>query len=206
MKTPNKLKIAITGNIGSGKTMFSKTIIEKGFNVINVDELSKQLLVSDKKIKDKIIHEFGEKSYSGENVNKKYLAEKVFSSPDLVLKMNSIVHPAVKKELESRMNEILKNNNIVFAEAALIYEADMEKMFDYVILITANKSLRIKRKIDIDKFSVEQFEKRELNQIPDEEKKKRADLIFENNGSIKELEERANFALKIIEGLLNTNE
>lgn len=206
MKTSKKLKVAITGNIGSGKTVFSKFIIEKGFNVINVDELSKQILISDKKIKEKIIQEFGQESYIDGKLNNKYLAEKVFSSPNFVIKINLIVHPAVKKELEFRMNELLKNNNIVFAEAALIYEADMEKMFDYIVLITANENLRMERKIANDNFTLEQFKKRELNQIPDIEKMKRADFIIDNNGSIKELDERAKLVLKILEGLLFINE
>jgi len=89
----------------------------------------------------------------------------------------------------------------VFAEAALIYEAEMDKFFDYVVLITAEEKLRLKRKIEFDNFSEEQFVKRDENQIPDIEKKKQADFVFENNGSFEDLKLKAELLLKILNGL-----
>lgn len=196
-----KIKVGITGSIGSGKSTFSNFIAGKNFPVIKVDDLSKQLLADDKKIKDKIIKEFGEESYTGSKVNKKYLAEKVFSKPDNVLIINSIVHPVVIKKTEEKIEEYLKNNDLVFAEAALIYEADMEKIFDYIVLVTADKKIRMKRKMKSDNYTEEQFLKRNENQIPDEEKKKRADFIFENNGDIKELKVKSDLFINILKGL-----
>ncbi len=89
----------------------------------------------------------------------------------------------------------------MFAEAALIYEAEMEKYFDYVVLITAEDKLRLKRKVLFDNFTEEQFLRRDENQIPDTEKKKQADFVFENNGSLDELNEKSDLLLKILNGL-----
>ncbi len=206
MEKQKKIKVAVTGSIGSGKSTFCRLLEEKGYTVVNVDELSKALLITDKSIREKIIKAFGEKSYVGKNPDKKYLAEKVFSNPASVLKINSIVHPAVKKELTTQMEKLFSSRKIVFAEAALIYEADMEQMFDYIVLITAGDQVRMKRKMAADNYSEQQFKLRNLNQIPDEEKKKRADFIFENNGSVKDLEQRVDLTVKILEGLLNSND
>lgn len=201
-----KLKVGITGSIGSGKSTFSKFIEDTGFRVINVDDISKELLVSDKLIKEKIIELFGKESYIGNEVNKKYLAEKVFSNSEQVVKINSIVHPAVIIKTESLILRNLEDANIAFAEAALIYEADMENIFDYVILVTTNEKLRLDRKVRFDNYTEEQFLKRNENQIPDDEKKKRADFVIENSGSLDELKSKCGFVLKILQGLILTNE
>ena len=196
-----KLKIAITGGIGSGKSAFSKFIQEKDYPVINVDDVSKETLVTDKNVKLKIEKEFGKESFINGKINKKFLAEKIFSNPHNVIKINSIVHPRVIEKVNILISEKLKNSDIVFAEAALIYEAEMDKFFDYVVLITAEEKLRLKRKIEFDNFSEEQFVKRDENQIPDIEKKKQADFVFENNGSFEDLKLKAELLLKILNGL-----
>ena len=201
MVTKKKIKVGLTGSIGSGKSAFGNILEEKGYPVIKVDELSKQILVSDKKIKDLIIKEFGNRAYNGNEVNKKYLADKVFSEPSNVAKINSIVHPVVIKEVADKIEELLKTNDIVFAEAALIYEADMEELFDYVVLVTADDKTRMRRKIERDGYTEEQFIKRDENQISDEGKKKRADFIFENNGSLKELKNKTDLLISILKGI-----
>jgi dephospho-CoA kinase len=197
-----KLKIAITGGIGSGKSAFSKFIQDENYPVINVDDVSKEILVTDKNVKLKVENEFGKESFINGKINKKFLAEKIFSNPQNVIKINSIVHPRVIEKVNILISDKLKILDIVFTEAALIYEAEMDKYFDYVVLITAKDKLRIKRKIEFDNFTEEQFLKRDENQIPDMEKKKRADFVFENNGSLDELKMKAELLLKILKGLL----
>ena len=201
-----KLKIAITGSIGSGKTLISNYFIEKGFPVLNADLISKDLLQNNQQIKTKIIKVFGDQSYTDNILNKKFLSEKVFASEENVEKINSIVHPYVIKQIEIESNKLLKFHSIVFTEAALIYEANMEELFDYVILVTSEEDIRLQRKIQSENYTEEEFFKRNNNQIPDKEKKKRADFILENNKTIKELKNKADFTLKIIEGLLAVND
>jgi dephospho-CoA kinase len=197
-----KLKIAVTGNIGSGKSSFCKFLEVMKYNVIKADEIAKELMVNDAKIKKVVIKNFGNSVYNENEINKKYLAEKVFSSQSHLEKLNAIVHPAVIKKVKLLMNQQLKNSNIVFHEAALIYEADLEDLFDIVILITADSKLRMERKKIQNNFSEEEFSKRELSQIPEEEKKKRADFVFTNNGSLRELKVKAEFLIKIAVGMI----
>jgi len=87
----------------------------------------------------------------------------------------------------------------VFVEAALIYEADMEEMFDFVVLISADEKLRMERKKSSINLSEEEFIKRDNNQIPDSEKRKRADFIFENNSNAAELKAKANLLLMMLQ-------
>ena len=196
-----KFKVAVTGSIGSGKSTFCNFITEAGFNVIKADDISKKILKEDEDVRKKVIREFGKDSFINKEINKKFLSEKIFSDAINVARINSILHPKVKREVEQLIQEELKKNHLVFVEAALIYEAEMENMFDYVVLITAVSSVREKRIVTSGKLNNEEFRKRDENQIKDEEKKKRADFIFENNGKTKELKQKANLLIKILEGL-----
>lgn len=199
MSKKKNYKVAVTGGIGSGKSLFCKFLEKLNYPVIHADDLGKNILVKDNEVKREVISTFGNESYNGENLNRKYLAEKVFNDPENVLRINSIIHPRVIAETKKMMDEYLKENNIVFCEAALIYEADMEDLFDYVVLVTADEDIRMKRKRESDNMSDEDFIKRQDNQIPDKEKMKRADFIFINNGTTEELKLKVSLLLKILD-------
>jgi dephospho-CoA kinase len=188
------MKIALTGNIGSGKSTFTKFAEDAKYPVLRADDISKEILENDEKVKVFVIKEFGEKSFKNGKPNKSFLAKEVFSDPIKLQKLESILHPRVIKSIEKYSSELLKNSKVIFIEAALIYEADMEDMFDYVILITAQRDLRFARKI-ASGITEEDFYKRESNQILEEEKKKRADFIFSNDGSIDDLKMKFNLLL-----------
>ena len=205
MKKRKKIKLAVTGSIGSGKSLFCEFLKQNGIPVINVDEASKELLESDKSIIEKIKITFGKESFVNGKPDKIFLAEKVFSNPENVKKINSIIHPKVIQKVNILADEILKDNNIAAAEAALIYEAKMEDYFDYVVLITAPEEVRMKRKMSSEKYSAEQFSKRNENQIPDEEKAQAADFVFDNNGSKDDLKNKASLLASILKGLIITN-
>jgi dephospho-CoA kinase len=197
-----KIKIAVTGSIGSGKSEFCRFISEMDYPVIYADDISKKILLEDDAINKKIIKEFGTESYINNEINKKFLADKVFSNPVNLSKINSILHPEVIKKIKLLMQEYLQKHNIVFTEAALIYEADMEAMFDYVVLVTADYQIRMKRATADGKITEEEFKKRNENQIKDEEKKKRADFVFENNTTIETLRKKADFLVSVLQGLI----
>ena len=194
-----KIKVAITGNVGSGKSLFSNYIEDEGFVVLKADEIGKEILADDEKVKQKIIKLFGAGSYINGKPDTKYLAQNVFSDPNKVRKINSVIHPAVISIINKKMNEELNLKPVVFVEAALIYEADMEEMFDFVVLISADEKLRMERKKSSISLSEEEFLKRDHNQIPDSEKRKRADFIFENNSTMADLKAKANLLLMMLQ-------
>lgn len=193
-----KLKIAVTGNIGSGKSTFTKFIEEAGFKVIYADELSKSILEKDMKVREKVIEAFGAESFQDDKPDKKFLAATVFNNEKNLRILEAILHPEVIKKSLELMNEYLKISQAVFLEAALIYEADMEKYFDYVVLITADRKKRFQRKKSSENYSEEQFLNREQNQIPEEEKIKRADFIFSNNSDITSLKQKVKLLLTLL--------
>lgn len=192
-----KITIGITGSIGSGKSEFTKIAENSGFPVLRADDISNEFLANNPEVKKQVIKKFGKESYYNNIPNKKYLAEIVFNNPEKLRELERILHPLVIKEIENKKKEIFRKHNILFIESALIYEADLENLFDFIVLITADREVRLKRKLSKG-ITEEDFIKREMNQIPDEEKRKRADFIFQNNTTIEELHSKFNLLLTLL--------
>ena len=186
-----KLLIAITGGIGSGKTTFANFLAEQGHPVIFADDISKELLANDPDVKNEIVSEFGAKAYQGKKINKKLLADNIFSNPSKLKKINSILHPRVRKRIEFISKEYFETKDFVFVEAAIIFESKIEKMYDFVVLIVADETLRMMRINKSKKISKEDFINRSQNQLSDAVKIKKADFIFTNNGTKAELKQKA---------------
>lgn len=196
-----QIRAAITGGISSGKSTFSSYIKSKGFPVILADDISNDLLESDEKVRSKVINIFGKNAYKDGKPDRKFIAEKVFSDPQKLHRLNSILHPAVINKINSLIEKDHKAEKIIFIESALVYEADIEDSFEYIILITADHNIRLERSLQSGEFSKEDFEKRNENQIPDEEKKKRADFVFINNGTKEDLLKKADLLLLSLNSL-----
>ncbi len=203
MSIAKKIKVAITGNIGSGKSTFTKFLFETGYPVILADDISKEILASDPVVKVQVIKEFGAESFQGSKINKKYIADRIFSDPKKLKKINSILHPRVRKRIDFLSEDYFKTNDIVFVEAALIFESKIENMYDYVVLITSDINIRMKRSTMHKKFSKEEFLKRDSNQMNDKSKMKKADFIFTNDGSKAELKQKAILLINLLKPTIN---
>ena len=198
MSKLKNIKVAITGNIGSGKSTFTKFLFEEGYPIILADDISKEILACDPEVRKEVVNEFGAESFLGHKINKKYLADKIFSDPKKLKKINSILHPRVRKRIDFLSKEYFKEYDIVFVEAALIFESKIETFYDYIVLITADRALRMNRSILTKKITKEDFVNRDSNQMNDETKKKKADFIFTNDGSISELKQKAILLIKLL--------
>jgi dephospho-CoA kinase len=192
-----KIKVAITGGIGSGKSVFTNALKEKGYAVILADDIAKEILQNDPLVKELIIKEFGKEAFPNNILDRKYLAEKVFPDPGNVEIINAIIHPPTIQKINSLMKSVLLKQNIVFVEAALIYESELEDLFDLIVLITADEETKKKRKMAMG-MSESDFMMRLQNQIKDEEKAKLADFVFINTGEKKDLCKKVDLFLKLI--------
>jgi len=167
--------------------------------VIYADEISKEILTNDSIVRSEITNLFGSHSFDGKKINKIYIADQIFSDQKNLKKINLILHPRVQKKIEELIEESLKSSNLAFVEAALIYEAKFDKMFDYIVLVTADTEIRMKRFTSDKNASEDDFFKREDNQIKQETKQKRADFVFTNNGTKSELKLKAELLIRILD-------
>jgi len=203
--TKKKLKIAVTGGIGSGKSEFCKMLEANGYKVLYADAIAKDVYFNNPRVKSEIIKTFGKEAYKDDKPNVDFLSKYVFSSQERVIEINSIIHPVVIKIQNKMMYEILKTEDVVFLEAALIFEAEIEDDFDYIILINSSDENKISRVFAKGKLSIDEIRNRMANQIPDEEKKEAVDFVFDNNGTIDELRQKLSVFLIILKSLLEKN-
>ncbi len=193
-------KVAITGGIGSGKSLFSSFLEDMGYLVLKADPLAKEIMNTNKDVREKIISAFGKEAYllDGKGkINREFISKIAFTSNDKINLLNSIVHPVVIDELK-RFLSSKHEKNVVFVEAALIFEAKIEKLFDYIILLTADESMRIERTMQRDKSYRNAIQQRIKMQIPDEKKKLKSHFIISNNGTMEELKKSAEMILNIL--------
>ncbi|PIQ07781.1 MAG: dephospho-CoA kinase [Ignavibacteriales bacterium CG18_big_fil_WC_8_21_14_2_50_31_20] len=196
------MKIGITGGIGTGKSHVSKIIEKNGYVVLNADNIAKQIMFEDESVKELIISEFGEKSYCDDKLNTIYIASKAFSSVQSINILNSIVHPPMVEKINELMNIEFKKSKIVFVEAALIYEAEVDGILDYVLLVTSNENSRIERIKKRDNLSEIEIRKRMQFQIPENEKENLADFTIKNNSTLLDLEMKTKMFLSIFQTMI----
>ncbi len=190
------LTVGVTGGIGSGKTTICKIFEELGAKVIYADELAKKLMDEDEKLKKKIMEVFGEKAYSGGKLNRKFIADVIFSDEEKRKKLESLVHPVVIKKIISDFKKFAKRKNVDFivVEAALIFESGFDNELDYVVVVdTSDDEIKIKRIMERDGCSRDEVLKRMKAQIEPAQKKELADIVIQNDEGIDELREKVKF-------------
>ena len=161
-------RIGITGGIGAGKSLVAEIIKAMGYPVYNSDERAKELTESNPKIKEGLIHLFGEEIYQNDTLNKFALAQAIFSDESLREKVNALIHPIVREDFN--LWALAQNNSLVFNESAILFETGSFKNFDAIILVYAPKEIRIQRIMKRDNCSENEVLKRMNSQFSDEEK------------------------------------
>jgi dephospho-CoA kinase len=174
------LKIGLTGGIGSGKTTVAQIFTVLSVPVYYADQAARDLMNNNDELKEQIIGAFGYQSYKEGKLDRAYIANIVFGDEKKLDLLNSIVHPATIQDGA----EWMKNQKTPYAikEAAIIFEAGLEKNFDYIIGVTAPEALRLQRVIERDHTSSEKVLERMGQQMDEKEKMERCDFVIVNDG------------------------
>ena len=170
--------VGITGGIGSGKTTIARFFHEEfGIPVYYADKEAKNLMHTQELVRP-ITELLGERAYKDGNLDRAYVASKVFEDTDLLNKLNGIVHPAVGKHFIDWAKK--QNAPYVLKEAAILFENGNASDCDAVILVTAPEDMRIQRVLERDHTTVEDVRARMNKQWSDSEKIPLADFVIEN--------------------------
>lgn len=173
--------IGITGGIGAGKSTVSTICKHLGFKVYNSDQRAKEIVSEDSTIKKKLISFFGNNIYKNGVLDRKFLSDKIFNDKSSLQQINSIIHPAVKKDFNSWVINNL-NEKILFKESALLLESGAYKELDKIILIVSDKNLRVSRVLNRDQNrSKKEIESIIDKQIDEVDAIKYADIVIDNN-------------------------
>lgn len=172
--------VGLTGGIGSGKSVVAKILEVLDCKIYNSDDRAKAVYFIPE-IKNKVIDLLGEKTYITPNeIDKKYISEKIFSDPNLLQQLNQIIHPAVKHDFElfvSRQNP----KDIIIKESAILFETGIYKTAESNILVIAPRQIKTSRIIQRNGLSAEEIESRMNQQWADEKKIPLANHIIYND-------------------------
>ena len=163
------LKIGLTGGIGSGKSFIAEIFRKLNIPVYISDLEAKKLMIKNTQIKEQLISLLGNSTYheNGE-LNRQFVAEKIFGNNEMVAKINSIVHPVVRADFNQWAEKQVAD--YILQESAILFEIGANKVLDKMILVTAPLELRIKRVMERDHLSMKEINKRMENQWKQEKK------------------------------------
>lgn len=198
MNNNRLIKIGVTGGIGSGKSFLSSMLKERGIPVFDSDTEAKKLMLTDVFIISSLKSLLGEDVYTGGKLNKPLLASYIFSSADNAAKINSIVHPRVKKAFLSWADERFSGGDRVVAiESAILFESRFSDVVDKIVTVVAPIDVRVSRVMSRDSTTRDKVMERINSQMGDDEKISKSDFIIENDGR-KPLNEQIDVMLSVL--------
>ena len=172
------VQIAVTGNMGCGKTTICQLMENEGVPVYYSDSRAKQLMNQNESLMRSIKDRFGEESYHDGLLNRKWIASIVFDDATALNDLNNLVHPVVQKDYLNWVSQQAKD--IVAYESAILIEHGNQGNFDVVILVQCPENIRFERIQKRDGLTLDQVQARTRFQWPEEEKIKYADHLIEN--------------------------
>ena len=175
------LKIAITGNIASGKSLFEKFLKDKGFKVLCLDNVTHSLYENSPRLREFLLKKFN-------TVNRIEVADIVFNNSILKKELEDFIYPLILDEMNNFFKENL-NKPFVFVSAALLFEAGFDKYFDKIVLICADENIRIKRLMARNSISKAEAKLRIDSQMKEDFKKEHADYVIDNSGTKEEFKD-----------------
>ncbi len=176
------IKIGLTGNIAAGKSEIEKILKAENIPVIDADAVCNELLTNDENVINQIKTTFLQYDILdvNNNIAKKKLADLIFSNEVAKRQLEGILHPLVK-QIINRFFEEHKKSNMAVASVALIFEANMQNMFDKIIVVTADENTRLSRLMARNNLPLDKAQRMLKSQLPDSEKLRQADYVIHNN-------------------------
>jgi dephospho-CoA kinase len=173
------LRVGLTGGIGSGKTTVAKIFELLAVPVYYADNAAKRIMNEDEELKAVIQQQFGREAYKNGELDRSYLASKVFNDPFQLEILNALVHPATIRDAARWMNQ--QQTPYTIKEAALIFESGAAEQLDYIIGVSAPAEIRIKRTMERNNSSYDEVIKRMDNQLDEKIKMKLCDFVIYND-------------------------
>lgn len=181
--------LGLTGGIATGKSTVSKFFSDLNIPIVDADLVAREVMKAGSPAVLEIKKQFGEEVLlkNGE-INREYLGELIFSSPDKRKKLNEIVQDKIREAMETEKEKLLETEPaLLVLDIPLLYEESYETEVDEVMVVYVDadvqKARLLKRNTDL---SEEDALNRIYSQMPLKEKVKRADVVINNNGTIEE--------------------
>ncbi|MFV9616931.1 MAG: dephospho-CoA kinase, partial [Gammaproteobacteria bacterium] len=185
------LKIGLTGGIGSGKTAVSDQFQRLGINIIDTDIISRELLNHNPAVLKKVVETFSDRVLDGKGaVDRKKLAQIVFSNKKQKQQLENILHPAIRNEVKQQIQHFSLLNSppeYLIIVIPLLLETGFTDLIDRILVVVAEENSRVDRIKQRDDRSFEEIHAIISSQVNDDNRIRAADDIIENNNNIKDL-------------------
>lgn len=192
--------LGLTGGIGSGKSTVSKIFLSMGIKVFDADLIAKDILETEQ-VKEEIKEKLGKEfiNLKSNSVDKELLKKEVFNNSKKLSILNGIVHPRVVDIYKKKYLEFKDKKEIVIFDVPLLFEVNLERYCDKVIVVDIDLKVQIERIKNRDNIDVALINKIIAAQMSREERNIKADILIENNGSLEELKQKIEKIIKDIE-------
>lgn len=184
--------------MGSGKSTVAALLRQRGFSVLDADQVVHQVLSPGGLAEASVIKAFGEGIRASDgSIDRKALGRIVFGSPDLLKRLEDILHPMVRQDVQRQREALAKAGEVaVFYDVPLLFEKKMEASFDAVLVVSADEASRHRRLFERSGLTAEEAVQRAKSQLPAEYKEARATFVIRNDSGHEQLEANVLSALR----------
>ena len=188
------IKIAIVGNIASGKSVAEK-ILSKYFTVFYSDAITHEIL-------DSLTEFYGLDVFTNNKIDRLKLGKLVFSDSDIKNKLEKLLHPMIKNKIIEIFKQY-ENEDVIFVSVPLLFEAGFEDIFDKILFISADENIRLKRLISRNNLSEGDAKKRINAQESETQKLNKSDFVIYNNSTVEEFEKQILIFIRELHSLVH---
>jgi len=174
------IKVGITGGIGTGKSLICQVFSKLGVPVYFADIVARKLTLSDPEIRKELILLMGRDIYTGNQLNRTEMTQRIFNDPALLKQVEQIIHPRVFEHFKEWCI-YHANYPYIIQESAILFESEAYLLFDRFVAVSAPMKLRISRVIKRKGMTMEMIRSIMRHQSPEEDKIKRAHYVLVND-------------------------
>ena len=192
--------IGITGGIASGKSTVTDFLRQQGYQVIDADQVVHELQEPGGRLYQALLSAFGSAILQEDGrLDRPKLGAMIFGNPELLAQSSQLQNEIIREELAGRRDLLAETEDIFFMDLPLLFELQYEDWFDQIWLVDVTEETQISRLMARNALSQEEAEKRIAAQLSLQEKRKRADVLIDNNGSLEETRQQLRDALQKLE-------
>ncbi|GBD61460.1 dephospho-CoA kinase [Tetragenococcus halophilus subsp. halophilus] len=183
--------LGITGSIATGKSTVVNIFKQYGFPVVDADIIAREVVEPNTAGLKKIVETFGSSVLCSDgSLNRKQLGQIIFSDTKKRQALNALLAPFLQEAIIEQIKRASAAASLVIADIPLLYEAGYDKYMDQVAVVYIPEDLQVQRLMKRDRITKKEAQKKVASQLSIEEKKKRADIIFDNQESLSSIRQQ----------------